>query len=250
MTKVLAFFRFELLRLLQSWRFLAITVAFPVLFYFLLLGNHPAGHTVDGSVPWNVYLMVAMSSFGAMVASLNAAGSRLAVERVNGWARQLRVTPLPSWTYVVTKVGVTMVVVLPIVVLVEVVGAAAGGVHLSAARWAELTILMWVAALPFAALGVFVGFVVTAETVYPVITGLMFVLGYLGGLFTPVNDLPGSLRTVAQALPSFQHVALGLDAVQGRPIDSAHWLVLAGYGALLAAAVVWRHRAEESRGLA
>lgn len=250
MISVLAFFRFELWRLLQSWRFLAVTVAFPVLFYFLLLGNHPGSRPVDGSVTWDVYLMVSMSSFGAMVASLNAAGSRLAVERVNGWARQLRVTPLPSWSYVVTKVAVTMVVVLPIVVLVEVVGAAAGGVHLAAARWVELTVLMWLTALPFAALGVFVGFVGTAETVFPLITGLMFVLGYLGGLFSPVADLPSSLRTVARALPSFQNVALGLDALQGRSVDIGHWLVLAGYAVLLIVAVVWRHRVEEARGLA
>jgi ABC-2 type transport system permease protein len=250
MTAVVAFFRFELVRLLRSWRFLAVTVAFPVVFYFLLLGNHPGGRPVDGAVTWRVYLMAAMCSFGAMVASLNAAGSRLAVERVNGWARQLRVTPLPSWSYVVTKVGVTMVVVLPVVVLVEVVGATAGGVHLAAGRWVAFTVLMWVTALPFAALGVLVGFVVTAETVYPVITGLMFVLGYLGGLFTPVADLPSSLRPVARALPSFQHVALGLGVLQGRGPSATHWLVLAGYVAALAALVVWRHRAEEARGLA
>lgn len=250
MTPLPVFFRFELARLLRSWRFLAVTIAFPVVFYLLLLGNHPAGRVVEGGVTWRVYLMVAMSSFGAMVASLNAAGSRLSVERVNGWARQLRVTPLPTWSYVATKVAVTMVVVLPIVILVEVVGATAGGVQMAAGRWALLTVSMWVAALPFAALGMLVGFVVTAETVYPVITGLMFVLGYLGGLFTPVDDLPGALRSVAQALPSFQHVALGLDAVVGRSPDVAHWLVLAGYALILAAAVAWRHRVEEARGLA
>ena len=143
-----------------------------------------------------------------------------------------------------------MVVVLPIVVLVEVVGAAAGGVHLAAGRWVAFTVLMWVAALPFATLGVLVGFVVTAETVYPVITGLMFVLGYLGGLFSPVADLPGSVRPVARALPSFQHVALGLGVLQGHRVDPVHWLVLVGYAAVMAALVVWRHRAEEARGLA
>jgi ABC-2 type transport system permease protein len=247
---LLAFSRFELGRLLRSWRFLVITVGFPVIFYILFLGNHPAGRIVAAGVSWRSYLMVSMCSFGSMVAALNAAGARLAVERVNGWARQLRVTPLPAWSYVATKVSINMVVVLPVLLLVEVVGVAFGGVHLDGAGWIELTALMWVTALPFAVLGVFVGFLVNAETVYPVITGLMFILGYFGGLFTPVNDLPAALRSVAQALPSFQHAALGLDLLGGQGLDVAHWLTLAGYTVVLAVVVVWRHRVEEARGLA
>jgi ABC-2 type transport system permease protein len=250
MRTLLAFSRFEIGRLLRSWRFLVITVGFPVIFYMLFLGNHPAGKVVAGGVSWRVYLMVSMCSFGAMVAALNAAGARLAIERVNGWARQLRVTPLPAWSYVVTKVWVNMVVVLPVLLLVEVVGVAFGGVRLGGAGWFELTALMWVTALPFAVLGVFVGFMVNAETVYPVITGLMFVLGYFGGLFSPVNDLPGALRTVAQVLPSFQHAALGLDLLGGQRLGADHWFTLAGYTVVLAAVVVWRHRVEETRGLA
>jgi ABC-2 type transport system permease protein len=247
---LLSFSRFELGRLLRSWKFLAVIVGFPVIFYMLFLGNHPAGKIIAGTVSWRVYLMVTMCSFGAMVATLNAAGARLSTERVNGWARQLRVTPLPAWSYVVTKVSVNMVVVLPVLLLVEVVGVVFGGVHLGAAGWFELTALMWVTALPFAVLGVFVGFLVNAETVYPVITGLMFVLGYFGGLFTPVNNLPGGLRTVAQALPSFQNAALGMDLLGGKRLGAAHWLLLAGYTVVLAAIIVWRHRVEEARGLA
>ena len=96
LTPLLAFGRFEVGRLLRSWKFLAITVGFPVIFYILFLGNQTAGHVVDGTVPWRVYLMVSMSSFGALVAALNAAGTRLSMERASGWARQLRITPHPG----------------------------------------------------------------------------------------------------------------------------------------------------------
>ena len=250
MTELASFGRFELLRLVRSWRFLAVTVGFPVVFYMLFLNDRSPGKVVDGTVPWRVYLMVSMCSFGSLVAALNAGGTRLASERATGWARQLRVTPLPSWSYVSTKVAVSMLVVLPVVVLVEVVGSAFGGVRLDAGSWVELTLLMWATAAPFAVLGVFVGFMVHAETAYPVVTVLMFVLGYFGGLFTPVSHMPQALQTTARILPSFHHASLGLALLSGHTLGVDHWLVLAGYAVVLGLVILWRHRVEESRGLA
>ena len=250
MSALSAFGRFELARLMRSWKFLAVTVGFPVIFYMLFLNDRAPGGVVGGTVPWRVYLMVSMCSFGALVAGLNAGGTRLSGERATGWARQLRVTPLPAWAYVATKVTASMLVILPVVILVEVVGAAFGGVRLDLTTWIELTLLMWVTALPFAVLGVFVGFMVHPETAYPVITVLMFVLGYFGGLFTPVSHMPPFLQTAAQILPSFYHASLGLALIDGHGLVAWHWLVLASYAAALGVIIVWRHRVEESRGLA
>ncbi len=131
LTPLVAFGRFEVGRLVRSWKFLAITVGFPVIFYILFLGDHSAGKVVDGTVPWRVYLMVSMCSFGALVAALNAGGTRLSMERASGWARLLRITPIPAWSYVATKVVASMLVVLPVIVLVEAVGAGFGDVRLA-----------------------------------------------------------------------------------------------------------------------
>jgi ABC-2 type transport system permease protein len=245
-----AFARFELARLLGSWKFLAITVGFPVIFYMLFLRNERAGSIVDGAVPWRVYLMVSMCSFGALVGALNAGGSRLATERASGWARQLRVTPLPAWSYVVTKVTTSMLVVLPVVVLVELVGMAFGGVHLAPLSWIELTGLLWVTALPFAILGIFVGLMVNADTAYPVVTALMFVLGYFGGLFNPVSHMPHVLQTTARLLPSFHQTSIGLALLDGRSLGMEDALVLVAYAVVLGGAIVWKHRIEEASGLA
>ena len=105
-------------------------------------------------------------------------------------------------------------------------------------------------ALPFAVLGVFVGFMVHSETAYPVITVLMFVLGYFGGLFTPVSSMPGFLQTAARILPSYHQSSLALALLDGQSLSARHWLVLAAYGAAPGVIIIWRHRVEESRGLA
>lgn len=250
MSGLLAFGRFEVGRLLRSWKFLAITVGFPVLFYILFLGDRRAGEIVDGGVQWREYLMVSMCSFGALIAALNAGGSRLSMERAGGWARQLRVTPMPAWSYVAVKMTASMLVVLPVVALVELVAGTFGGVALPPGTWIGLTALLWLTALPFAALGVLVGFAVNTEAVFPVVTGLMFVLGYFGGLFTPVSHMPHALQVLARMLPNFHHLSLGLEVLGGHTLGASHWLVLGAYTVVLAGAVAWKHRVEEARGVA
>jgi ABC-2 type transport system permease protein len=247
---LLAFGRFEVGRLLRSWKFLVITVGFPVTFYMLFLGNQSSGTLVEGTVSWRAYLMVTMCSFGALVAGLTAGGARLSAERASGWARQLRVTPIPAWSYVVTKVAASMLVILPVMALVDVVGAAFGGVDLSIGNWFGLTAVMWVSALPFALLGVFVGYMVNAETAFPVVIALMFVLGYFGGLFDPLANMPSALQAAAKALPSYHNASLGVAFLDGQGLGAQHWLVLAGYAVVLGAAIMLKHRVEEGRGLA
>jgi ABC-2 type transport system permease protein len=135
-------------------------------------------------------------------------------------------------------------------ILIELVGLTFGGVRLGVIQWIALTGLLWVTALPFAVLGVFVGFMVNAETAYPVVTALMFVLGYFGGLFNPVSQMPQALQSAAKVLPSFHHALLALEFLSGQTLGAANWLVLLGYTIVLGMALVWKHRVEESRGLA
>jgi ABC-2 type transport system permease protein len=236
MTGLGSFLRFEVLRLLRNVRYVGISLGFPVIFYTLFLHNeHPAAH-IAGTT-WRTYFMVSMASFGAMVASLNAGGTRLASERASGWTRQLRVTPIPAWSYVTTKIAASMVIALPVIAVVELTGFLFGGVRLGLA-------------LPFAALGVLVGFVASSETAYPLVTALMFLLSFFGGLFTPVGDLPVVLRHVASFLPSYHDASLGWAVVAGRTPGLGDAGVLLGYAVLLGLAVTWRHRVEESRAFA
>lgn len=250
MTPLIAFGRFEVLRLVRSWRFIIITVGFPVVFYILFLGDRTPSKLVAGSVAWRAYLMVSMCSFGSLVAGLTSGGARLSAERASGWARQLRVTPLPTWSYVATKVAASMLVILPVIILVEVVGATFGNVRLATGTWFELAVALWVTSLPFATLGVLVGFTVNAETAFATVTGLMFVLGYFGGLFTPVSGMPGVLRGAARVLPNYHHDQIGLSLLQGKALGLDHWGVLLAYTVVIALAVALRHHREELRGSA
>jgi ABC-2 type transport system permease protein len=249
MTGLGAFVRFEVLRLLRNPRYVAITLGFPVVFYSLFLRSLQPAARVAGTT-WNTYFMVSMASFGALVAALNAGGTRLAAERASGWTRQLSVTPLPAWSYVTTKIAAAMVIALPVIVVVEMTGLLVGGVRLGLATWVVLTVVLWASTLPFVVLGVLVGFVASSETAYPLVTALMFLLSFFGGLFTPVSNMPAVLRHVAAFLPSYHGASLGWAVVAGRVPGLRDAGILVAYALLLGLAVTWRQRAEESRAFA
>jgi ABC-2 type transport system permease protein len=249
MTGLGAFLRFEVLRLLRNPRYVAITLGFPVVFYALFLHSlQPAGRVAGTS--WNTYFMVSMACFGAVVAALNAGGTRLAGERASGWTRQLSVTPLPAWSYVTTKIAASMVIALPVIFLVEMTGLSIGGVRLGVVTWIVLTAVLWAGTLPFVVLGVLVGFVASSETAYPLVTALMFFLSFFGGLFTPVANMPSVLRHVAAFLPSYHGASLGWWVVAGRAPALRDVGVLVVYALVLGLAVTWRQRAVEARAFA
>jgi ABC-2 type transport system permease protein len=119
------------------------------------------------------------------------------------------------------------------------------GVSLSAGRWLQMTGLLIVGLLPFAALGIMLGHLLGVEAVGPTIGGLSGLLGFLGGVWFPLGD--GVLRDVAQALPSFwlvqaSHVALG-----GAAWGAMGWLVVAGWTAALSVLAAYAYRRDTSR---
>src|SRR5262245_43324170 len=101
----LAYLRLEVRRALRNRRYLVFPVVFPVLLYVLYTSVLPdtASGPIDG-LPWNVYFLVSMAAYGALGAAMSQANP-IASERRQGWARQLRVTPLPSLAYVAAKVA-------------------------------------------------------------------------------------------------------------------------------------------------
>jgi ABC-2 type transport system permease protein len=143
-----------------------------------------------------------MSVFGAMGAAVSI-GGRIAGERQVGWTRQLRLTPMPGRAYVAAKAVTALAVAVPALALVYAVGAAAEGVRLPAATWAEAAGWSLLALVPFVAMGIWLGHRLTVDVLGPLSGALFTGLGVLGGVWFPIDQLPSALQSVAKALPSY-----------------------------------------------
>src|SRR5699024_4475207 len=72
-----------------------------------------------------LYIMISMAVYGAVTATVSV-GGMAAVERMQGWGRQLGLTPLRDVSYVGTKAVVAMTIALIPIGLIYVIGLFTG----------------------------------------------------------------------------------------------------------------------------
>ena len=225
----LTYTRFELVRTLRNARLLFFSLGFPLILYFVIAAPNRDEQDFGGTgISFALYYMVGLVGFGAMMALIST-GARIASERTDGWTRQLRVTPLAAAAYVLAKVLTGYAIAGLTIVLLYACGAAIG-VRLPAARWLEMTGLILVGLLPFAALGVFVGHLLTADTIGPAAGGLVSLLALASGTWFPVG---GDVETIVQYLPSYWLVQASNVALGGGAWSLTGWIVIGVWTLLL-----------------
>lgn len=205
----------EISRLRRNRRYLVMSVALPVVLY-LLIGTKVKSSPVYG-VNFAAYYMVGMATFGSFSGALMNNSVRISQERKEGWIRQLRLTPLPSAGYVVAKLIAAMAVTIPSVVIVMLLGRFVGNVHMSAASWVTISVIIILGSLLFAALAVAIGYRFQPDQVQPIATILYFVFIVLGGVFFPLS---GTIQKIGQYTPAYEAVKISTDVISGASVSA------------------------------
>lgn len=241
-----AYLGLEAKRALRNPRFLMFTMVFPVVIFLIDTAAFGHGSVPGSSVTYAAYLMVSMSAFGAFQAAMST-GARTAAERSSGWQRQLRLTPLKPISYLVAKGAIGTLVALPPILLVALVGILLEHVSLTPAGWVQVILGVWVATIPFAVLGLLIGQLATDENLQVLTSGMMLLLGFLGGILIPVTVFPNWVSQIAKVLPSYWLADIGHGALLGNTDTTRAILWLAGWTVVLAFLVVRRYRADSAR---
>ena len=240
----LAYTRAELLRTVRNRRFFILALGFPLALYFLIaIPNRGITDLGGTGISAPLYYMVGLAAFGAMATMLSS-GTRIAGERAIGWSRQLRLTPLPPRSYIRTKALTAYTMVLLTLGLLFVAGTAVG-VRLPAEDWLRMTALMLVGLVPFAALGVLLGHLLTTDSIGPVMGGLTAILAFLGGTWFPLGT--GVMNDIAQGLPSYWLVQASHAALGGPAWPLRGWLVIAAWSLVLTVLARWAYRRDTQR---
>jgi ABC-2 type transport system permease protein len=240
-----AYTRYELLRTVRNRRFFVFSLGFPLVLFFLIAGPQRDVHNLGGTgISAPLYFMVGLVAFGGMATMLSA-GARIAAERSAGWNRQLRITPLRAFAYFRTKV-VTAYLTAGVTIAVLYVSGAALGVRISLGDWLAMTGLILVGLIPFAALGILIGHLLTADSVGPVVGGSISLFAFLGGTWFPLGN-SGVLHAVAQFLPSYWLVQASHISVGGAGWSVSGWAVVVGWTVVLSLAAGWAYRRDTAR---
>ncbi|WEH42100.1 ABC transporter permease [Streptomyces sp. AM 2-1-1] len=236
-----AYVMLEVRRTLRDGAFLVFGAGMPVLMYLLFtnIGGDAGGGA--GEDDWKAYSMTGMAAYGALGSSM-AVGTGIAADKSLGWLRQLRITPLAPSRVVVGRAVSGSVTVLPAIVVVLLAGALVNGIRLDWWQWGALTGLLWLGTLPFTLLGIGNGYRLTPQGTGVVNVACMTGFAVAGGLWFPLDALPGWMRSVGARTPAHGFADLGWTTVAGQAPHPASLATLAAWTALFGGYAVLSYR--------
>ena len=186
------------------------------------------------------YLLATYGAFGVMGATLYAFGTGVAIERGLGWLELKRASPMPPAAYLLAKAVVSLVFGGAVVTLLFALGATFGGVRMAASQWLTMWVALVAGAIPFGAIGLAIGSFAGPNSAPGIVNMIYLPMGFLGGLWMPIDVLPQGLQNLAQFLPSyhFGQIALSILKVPTHGTTFGHIEALLGF-ALVFAGVAW-----------
>ena len=238
--------KYELLRLIRNKRAFIFSLIFPLALYLVIAGpNKGTIPNLAVTIDFRTFYMVSMAGYGAMIAALSA-GARIAVERSTGWNRQLRLTPLPVASYFRTKVTTSYAMALVSIALLFAAGLLYGVRISPFSRWLEMTGLMIVGILPFVAMGVLVGHLLTSDSMGPAIGGGSAFFGFLGGVWYPLPD-HGVLHIIGECIPSFWLTRASYIGIGAPSWELKGWMVIGVWSVAMGVLAGWAYRRDTKR---
>jgi ABC-2 type transport system permease protein len=239
----MTYLKYDLLKNFRNWRFIILSLAFPLVLYVSVTGANK--HVTFDGIPFPVYFMVAMATLGTM-SSVTSSAAVIAAERVSGWTRQMRITPLPVRSYFRAKVITAYTRALLVMVLLCLAGTAYG-VRLSVREWAIAAGLLLVGLIPLAVLGIMLGHLLGPDSSTPAIAGIVTLLSLLGGVYGFQIAKSGVMFDIIKALPSYWLVQAGRTALGGHDWPAEGWIVIAAWTAVLVPLAILVYRRDTSR---
>jgi ABC-2 type transport system permease protein len=203
--------RYESLRMLRAPGFAIPFLVLPVPVY-LFFGVVLAGPAFVKNPEVANYLFSGWSVFAVMGPALFGVGCALAVEREAGFLKLKRALPVPAGAYLIAKMLMAMVFAALAMAPLIVAGQVAGKISLSGLQLLIMAIVVVIGAIPFAAMGLFIG-AHTSGSMAPALANAIFLpMLWLSGLFIP---LPKFLERWAGIWPAFHlnQVSLGAAGV-------------------------------------
>jgi ABC-2 type transport system permease protein len=238
--------KLEVRRLTRNRRTIIIAVVVPIALFLVFGLNRSFDTTRVGHGNLSAFVMVSVALYGAVLAT-TFAGALVSMERAQGWSRQLRLTPLSPAAYISMKILTAMVLGLGPVVIVNVAGILTHKASMPGYIWFVSAVCVWIGSLLFAAFGLFVGYLLPPENVTQLLSLILTLLAFAGGLFIPISQLPGGVQAVAKWTPEYGLNQLVHAPLLGAGVDWTWAVNAVAWLAIFVGAAIWRFRKDTAR---
>lgn len=213
--------RLEFMRMLRMPSFSLPALAFPAVFYCLfgVLMN-------GGKAQASAYMLATYCIFGVMGPGLFGFGVSVALEKDRGWLAWRRALPAVAGAYFVSKMMMALTFASIIFLELAVLAATLGGVQLDAVQWLQLLAVSLLSSLPFCALGLVIGILVSGQAAPAIVNFIYLPMAFLSGLWLPIGVLPKFLGQIAPVWPSYHASQIALKVI-GADLGAPIWIHIA-----------------------
>ncbi len=228
---------YETLRMLRAPGFAIPFLLLPVALY-LLFGVLIYGDALSRDPKSALFTFVAFSVLGVLGPGMFGFGVVIAIEREHGLYRLKRALPMPPAASLLSKMLMAMLFVA-LVMLSMTAAAPLGHCPLGTGQIVRFSLVNVAGALPFCALGLFIGTLVGGKSAPAIVNLIYLPMIYLSGF---LFQLPKSVGWIAQFSPAYYLHQLTLRSI-GSPSAGSAWMnfgVLAAVTLLLTAVSVRR----------
>ncbi len=238
--------KYEFLKRLRVRNFAFSTLGFPLMFYVLFGLALPTAQ-VSG-LRMATYLLATYGTFGVMGVCLFGFGVALAIERGQGWLELKQASPMPLAAYFTAKVTTCVAFSVVLIILMMALGLGFGHVHLSALNLLSLAGVLVLGSIPFAALGLWLGYITNANSAPSFLNMIYLPLSFCSGLWMPLEILPKGIQHIAPFLPPYHLSQLALHVIGANNSGGywVHWEALAGFTLLFLGLTRLVYRRNES----
>jgi ABC-2 type transport system permease protein len=167
-------------------------------------------------------ILARMGVFGVMAPGLFGFGVALAFEREYGLLQYKQALPMPPGSYLLARMAMAMMFAAIIALSLILLALFVSHAPLSFASVARLFVTEVLGVLPFCAMGLTVGTLVSGQAAPAVINIVYLPMAFLSGTFFPLESTGPVLAGMGPIWPSFHLTQLALDAV-GQPHLGAAW---------------------------
>jgi ABC-2 type transport system permease protein len=204
--------RYNALSFLRNRQSQIFTLALPVLF-LVILGSVFSGGTVrvtGGTLTTAVYYVPGIMTLGIIAAAFMNLVVAVTTARERGVYKRRRATPLPAGVIIAGRALVAVGAALVIAAVLLGIGWPAFGASVPGRTAPALVLAIVVGALAFCCLGYAAASLIkSADAAQPLTQAVILPLYFISGVFVPVSQIPGWLRTVADLFP-VRHLAQAL----------------------------------------
>lgn len=216
------------------------SIVMPVGFFVLFVSLF--GDYGDRQVSNGTRMLATFGTFGVLSVTLLNPGIGVAQDRELGWLRAKQVSAVPIRLTFAAKVTASLPYAVGVLFAMGIAAALTGALDASVADLSRLVAVLLVGSLPFALLGLAIGFQARANATAAILNAILLPSAVLSGLWMPLEILPAFIQDIAPFLPTYHLAQLALGQLETAAVGG-HALVLLGTGAVTAtlAAVSYRH---------